>query len=52
VLQRKPGALRNGAPFTELPDGWRVIGVATMADSGITVDGKPFSREGGWAHWR
>jgi len=39
-------------PFTELPDGWRVIGVATMADSGITVDGKPFSREGGWAHWR
>ncbi|OXM63816.1 thiamine-phosphate kinase [Amycolatopsis vastitatis] len=39
-------------PFTELPDGWRTIGVATMADSGITVDGKPFSREGGWTHWR
>jgi thiamine-monophosphate kinase len=39
-------------PFTELPDGWHVIGVATMADSGITVDGKPFSREGGWTHWR
>jgi thiamine-monophosphate kinase len=39
-------------PFTELPDGWRTIGVATLADSGITVDGKPFSREGGWTHWR
>jgi len=23
VLQRKPGALRNGAPFLELPDGFR-----------------------------
>ena len=23
VLQRKPGALRNGAPFTELPDAFR-----------------------------
>ena len=23
VLQRKPGALRNGAPFTELPDSFR-----------------------------
>jgi transposase len=23
VLQRKPGALRNGAPFAELPDGFR-----------------------------
>ncbi|MEU5257893.1 thiamine-phosphate kinase [Amycolatopsis sp. NPDC021455] len=39
-------------PFTELPDGWRTIGVATMAESGITVDGKPFSRETGWTHWR
>jgi len=39
-------------PFTELPDGWRVIGVVTMAESGITVDGKPFSREAGWTHWR
>jgi thiamine-monophosphate kinase len=39
-------------PFTELPDGWRTIGVVTMAGSGITVDGKPFSREGGWTHWR
>src|SRR6266540_930417 len=26
-------------PFTELPDGWRTIGVVTMAESGITVDG-------------
>ena len=23
VLQRKPGALRNGAPFTELPEGFK-----------------------------
>lgn len=23
VIQRKPGALRNGAPFVELPDGFR-----------------------------
>ena len=39
-------------PFAELPEGWRTIGVATMPDSGITVDGKPFAREGGWTHWR
>ncbi|MFI5589038.1 thiamine-phosphate kinase [Amycolatopsis sp. NPDC051758] len=39
-------------PFAELPEGWRTIGVATMPDSGITVDGKPFAREGGWSHWR
>ncbi len=25
VLQRKPGALRNGAPFTELPDGFKQL---------------------------
>jgi len=25
VLQRKPGALRNGAPFTELPDAFRQL---------------------------
>jgi hypothetical protein len=25
VVQRKPGALRNGAPFTELPDGFRQL---------------------------
>jgi hypothetical protein len=23
VIQRKPGALRNGAPFTEMPEGFR-----------------------------
>lgn len=39
-------------PFTELPDGWRPIGVATMAESGITVDGKPYSGNAGWTHWR
>lgn len=25
VVQRKPGALRNGAPFTELPDAFRTL---------------------------
>jgi hypothetical protein len=25
VVQRKPGALRNGAPFTELPDAFRQL---------------------------
>ena len=30
VLQRKPGALRNGAPFLELPDGFRRL-QASMA---------------------
>lgn len=25
VIQRKPGALRNGAPFTELPEGFRQL---------------------------
>jgi hypothetical protein len=25
VLQRKPGALRNGAPFAEFPDGFRKL---------------------------
>lgn len=25
VLQRKPGALRNGAPFAELPDGFKAL---------------------------
>jgi hypothetical protein len=25
VIQRKPGALRNGAPFTELPDGFKAL---------------------------
>ena len=23
MIQRKPGALRNGAPFTDMPDGFR-----------------------------
>ncbi|MER9127777.1 hypothetical protein NKH81_32830 [Mesorhizobium sp. M0959] len=27
VIQRKPGALRNGAPFTELPDAFKVPAV-------------------------
>ena len=39
-------------PFTELPEGWRKIGVVTMPDFGVTVDGKPYGHEGGWTHWR
>ena len=30
VLQRKPGALRNGAPFTELPEGFRRLQTILM----------------------
>ncbi|MFZ5502227.1 MAG: IS21 family transposase, partial [Pseudomonadota bacterium] len=30
VLQRKPGALRNGAPFTELPEGFRRLQAILM----------------------
>ena len=30
VLQRKPGALRNGAPFTELPEGFKCLQTALL----------------------
>lgn len=39
-------------PFGELPEGWSEIGVVTMPDSGVTVDGKHYGHDGGWAHWR
>jgi thiamine-monophosphate kinase len=39
-------------PFGDLPEGWRRIGTVTMPDSGVTVDGKEYSQEGGWEHWR
>jgi thiamine-monophosphate kinase len=39
-------------PFGDLPEGWRRIGTVTMPDSGVTVDGKEYSHEGGWEHWR
>jgi transposase len=34
VLQRKPGALRNGAPFTELPEGFKRLQAALLKQPG------------------
>ncbi len=34
VLQRKPGALRNGAPFTELPPAFRQLQAALLKQPG------------------
>ena len=34
VLQRKPGALRNGAPFTELPVGFKRLQAALLKQPG------------------
>lgn len=34
VLQRKPGALRNGAPFTELPDAFRALQTVLLKRAG------------------
>ncbi len=34
VLQRKPGALRNGAPFTDLPNGFKRLQVALLKQAG------------------
>jgi hypothetical protein len=34
VLQRKPGALRNGAPFTELPEGFKRLQAALLKQLG------------------
>ena len=34
VLQRKPGALRNGAPFAEFPEGFRKLQVALLKRPG------------------
>jgi len=34
VLQRKPGALRNGAPFTQLPEGFKRLRTALMKRAG------------------
>jgi hypothetical protein len=34
VLQRKPGALRNGAPFTELPEGYKRLQAALLRQPG------------------
>ena len=34
VLQRKPGALRNGAPFTELPEGFKRLQSSLLRQAG------------------
>jgi len=34
VLQRKPGALRNGAPFTELPEGFKRLQASLLRQAG------------------
>ena len=34
VLQRKPGALRNGAPFTDLPQGFKRLQLALLKQAG------------------
>src|SRR5690606_12144598 len=34
-----------------LPEGWRPIG-EVRAGTGVTVDGKPYPRPGGWDHFR
>ena len=34
VLQRKPGALRNGAPFTELPEGFKRLQTILLRRAG------------------
>jgi transposase len=34
VLQRKPGALRNGAPFAELPEGFKRLQAALLKQPG------------------
>jgi transposase len=34
VLQRKPGALRNGAPFTELPEGFKRLQAILLKRAG------------------
>jgi|SRR5438067_3276387 len=39
-------------PFVEPPEGWRKIGAVTMPDSGVTVDGKPYTGPAGWEHWK
>jgi thiamine-monophosphate kinase len=39
-------------PFGDLPEGWSEIGVVTMPESGVTVDGKHYEHDSGWEHWR
>ena len=34
VIQRKPGALRNGAPFTEMPEAFRILQAQLLRRTG------------------
>ncbi|WP_281287386.1 thiamine-phosphate kinase [Amycolatopsis cihanbeyliensis] len=38
--------------FADLPEGWEQIGTVLLPDTGVTVDGSPYERSGGWEHWR
>ena len=38
VIQRKPGALRNGAPFTEMPDAFRQLQDHMLRKEGGSMD--------------
>ncbi|WP_269756658.1 thiamine-phosphate kinase [Amycolatopsis aidingensis] len=38
--------------FADLPEGWEQIGTVLLPDTGVTVDGSPYERGGGWEHWR
>jgi len=43
VIQRKPGALRNGAPFAELPPAFRTLQQRMLQDAGRRPrDGRDF----------
>lgn len=39
-------------PYTELPSGWRQIGLVQLPDNGVTVDGDNYAGPLGWEHWR
>lgn len=39
-------------PYTDLPAGWRQVGLVQLPDGGVTVDGDTCTGELGWQHWR
>jgi hypothetical protein len=40
VVQRKPGALRNGAPFLEMPEAFRQLQAGLSSGPAVTGDGR------------
>jgi hypothetical protein len=40
VLQRKPGALRNGAPLVEMPKAWKLQSLEKLRKPGGDRDGR------------